>query len=201
MGQLFRKTAELFEYSSPDQTIVEIGSDRYEGSTAFFAEQADKHQLWLHTIDIDGACAHRIRQTAAQYLDRIKFYQEDGMGWAANYYGPGIHTVYLDNFDWDWEPGHPNKMIEEQRAWYALKGIEMNNKNCQRNHYEQMVFLLPFMGVDSVVCLDDTYQHNGEWTGKGGLVVPFLEYNGYEILHNEDYGVILGSGKYTEKVI
>ena len=201
MGQLFRKTANLFSYSSPNQAIVEIGSDRYEGSTAFFAEQSSKHQLWLHTVDIDGNCAHRIRRTANEYLARIKFYQQDGVDFARHYRGPGIHTVYLDNFDWDWEPGNPNRMIDEQRTWYALRGYEMNNENCQLAHYDQMVNLMPFIADDSIVCLDDTYQINNEWTGKGGMIVPFLVDNGYEILHNEDYGVILGSGKYTKKVI
>lgn len=200
MGQLFRKTVDLFEHSSPQQCIVEIGSDRYEGSTAFFAECANNHKLWLYTVDIDGECEFRIRRTASKHLGRVRFYQQDGVEFASNFRGPGIHTVYLDNFDWDWEPGNPNRMIDEQRIWYSLKGYELNNNNCQRAHYEQMVHLIPYMAEDSVVCLDDTYQIDDKWTGKGGEVVPFLLLNGYEIIHNEDYGVILGSGKYTEKV-
>lgn len=202
MGLIYRKTQDYFDHSQPDQLIVEIGSDRYEGSTAFFAEKSYQHHMWLKTVDIDGDCAHRIRRTANPYINRVQFFQQEGCEWARKYHcESNIHTLYLDNFDWDWEPGHPNRMIDEQRVWYALYGIEMNNTNCQNAHWEQMVHMMPWMAESSVVCLDDTYKDNkGNWTGKGGLVVPFLLINAYEILHYEEYGVILGSGKYSEKV-
>jgi len=201
MGSCYLKTQDYFTHSRIDQHIIEIGSDRYEGSTAFFGKMASVHHLWLDTVDLDRACAYRIQKTAGDYIQRIKFHNADGEEWAFQYKGPEIHTVYLDNFDWDWEPGNPNRMIEEQRVWYALRGIDMNNDNCQDAHLRQMVHLMEYMADDSIVCIDDTYLLDGEYTGKGGTTIPFLITNGYRVLHNKDYGVILGSGKYRESVI
>jgi len=51
------------------------------------------------------------------------------------------------------------------------------------------------MTDNCVVCLDDTYLHNGVYIGKGGAVVPYLLVNGFEILLTQDYGVIMGRTK------
>ena len=83
-------------------------------------------------------------------------------------------------------------MIAQQRTWYALKGIEMNNLDCQVQHLHQMLYLIPYMSDRAVVCVDDTYEYNGVFIGKGGAVVPYLLAIGYTILEKEDNGVILG---------
>jgi len=104
-------------------------------------------------------------------------------------------VLYLDNFDWDWEVGTWKSRIEEQRVWYQERGIEMNNVNCQVAHLTQMQNLLLNMTDNCIVCLDDTYLHNGVYIGKGGAVVPYLLVNGFEILLTQDYGVIMGRTK------
>jgi hypothetical protein len=42
--------------------------------------------------------------------------------------------------------------------------------------------------------VDDTYEYNGVFIGKGGAVVPYLLGQGFGMLAAKDYGVILGRG-------
>jgi hypothetical protein len=103
-------------------------------------------------------------------------------------------VLYLDNFDWDWRTDRKQQMIQDQIAWYQQQGLVMNNINCQTTHITQMVNLLPHMSTQCVVCVDDTYEYNGVYIGKGGAVVPYLLGQGFGILAAGDYGVILGRG-------
>ena len=85
-------------------------------------------------------------------------------------------------------------MIQDQVQWYQQRGLLMNNVNSQTAHITQMVNLLPHMASRCVVCVDDTYEYNGVFIGKGGAVVPYLLGQGFNILAAQDYGVILGRG-------
>ena len=175
--------------------VLEIGSDRYEGSSAYFAELADQYNKDFVTIDLDENMPRRLKQCIPKHLqDRVTFIQCDGTEWTKTCIRP-ISILYLDNFDWDWEVGTYSKMIEEQRVWYTERGIEMNNINSQVAHLTQMQNLLPCMTRSCVVCLDDTYIHNGVYIGKGGAVVPYLLANNFKLELAQDYGVIMSRTK------
>jgi hypothetical protein len=85
-------------------------------------------------------------------------------------------------------------MILDQISWYKQQGLTMTNINCQTAHITQMVNLLPHMSDRCVICVDDTYEYNGVFIGKGGAVVPYLLGQGFAIMIARDYGVILGRG-------
>ena len=137
----------------------------------------------------------RLAECIPSHLKSItKFIHCDGTEWTKTCKHQ-ISVLYLDNFDWIWEVGAQDKMIEEQRVWYQERGLTMNNMTCQVAHLTQMQNLLPHMTDNSIVCIDDTILHNGVYTGKGGAVVPYLLMNGFEILLSEDYGIIMRRGK------
>lgn len=195
MGKLYQQTGQHLSGSFPDEVIVEIGSDRWEGSSAYYADLAVAHGMRFISVDLDEGARARIRKTInPDHEPHTEFICADGTAWSANYSGPKIKVLYLDNFDWDWSTNRNQSMIQEQIAWYKNKGIVMNNLNCQSAHLTQMVNLLPHMSVKSLVVIDDTYEYNGVFIGKGGAVVPYLMGQGFGILAAHDYGVILGRG-------
>lgn len=169
--------------------VLEIGSDRYEGSSAYFAKLAEKHKKDFVTVDIDQDMPRRLHKAIPKHLP-YTFVQCEGTEWTTTCTRP-ISILYLDNFDWDWEVGTKSKMIEEQRLWYKEHNIEMNNMESQLAHLRQMKNLLPFMTQQCVICIDDTYKHNGVYIGKGGAVVPYLLVNNFKIELTQDYGVIM----------
>ena len=198
MGSLFREVGQyLVGDFKPHEVIVELGSDRWEGSTAYFADLANTHSTRLITVDIDPEAYHRVIKTVNKnHIERVEFVCADASEWCCRFaqQSKEIKVLYLDNFDWDWEPNKPSEEIQKQQAWYRNIGIDMTNLNCQINHLVQMINLLPSMALKSIVCVDDTYEHNAVYTGKGGAVVPFLIANSYQIIKSGDYGVILGRG-------
>jgi len=197
MGKLYQDVHNYVSTFGPEEIIVEIGSDRWEGSSAYFAQMAKDNSTKLYTCDLDAECESRLRRHIPVELHPYyEFYNENGTYFAAQMMSrlskQYIKVLYLDNYDWDWNIEIENSMIAKQRTWYTLQGIEMNNLDCQTQHLNQMLHLMPLMSRDAVVCLDDTYRHNGVFIGKGGAVVPYLLAIGYTILEERDFGVILG---------
>ena len=195
MGKLYQQVGQHLLGSFPDDVIVEIGSDRWEGSSAYFADLASTHDMRFISVDLDEDARNRLRKTIApEHSELTEFVQAEGTQWTAQYQGPKIRVLYLDNFDWDWRTDRQQQMIQDQVQWYQQRGLFMNNVNSQTAHITQMVNLLPHMTVRCVVCVDDTYEYNGVFIGKGGAVVPYLLGQGFNILAAQDYGVILGRG-------
>lgn len=195
MGKLYQQVGQYLSGKFPGEVIVEIGSDRWEGSSAYFADLANTHGMRFVSVDLDSDARHRLRKTVAlDHAHLTEFVQSEGTRWTADYNGPTIRVLYLDNFDWDWRTDRQEQMIQDQIAWYREKGMVMNNINCQTAHITQMVNLLSYMAAQCVVCIDDTYEYNGVYLGKGGAVVPYLLGQGFGRLAAKDYGVILGRG-------
>jgi hypothetical protein len=183
-----------------DEIIVEIGSERGEGSTEWFDVYAKKLNVDFYSVDVvDTAKTHLTHLTNTNFV-----IAESGSHWAHNdlpKLNKKIKVLYLDNYDW---LGPINNLLpheQEQVAEYQNRGIEMSNLNCQTEHLHQMVGCLPFMSNESIIICDDTpYQdHSGIYIGKNGAVIPYLLSYGYKIVfgrgHNrtclEDNGVIL----------
>jgi hypothetical protein len=135
------------------------------------------------------------REIPAEWLSNCEFVCAEAVEWTRNTTLKNIKVLYLDNFDWDWSTNRQSEMIEQQREWYSSQGITMSNLNSQTSHITQMVNLLPHMSTQCVVCVDDTYEYNGVFIGKGGAVVPYLLGKGFALYQASDYGVILGRGQ------
>lgn len=198
MGHLYKEVGtHVNEQLMADEIIIEIGSDRFEGSTYYFADLAQAHQGKFVTVDIDPDARRRIiKSVPGELLAHTEIVCADADQWTASFSARNqrIKILYLDNFDWDWSTNKTSEMIAQQKTWYADFGIRMNNLNCQTSHIKQMINLMPYMSDRSIVCVDDTYEYNGVYIGKGGAVVPYLMAHGFGILQARDYGVILGRG-------
>lgn len=170
--------------------FVEIGSDRYEGSTTELDRLAGVYQTRLITVDI----LPNARQRLSRQLINTEFVVADGAQWARNYDGPPIACLYLDNFDYMWNINekYTNEHIKRQVEDYANMGIQMTNQNCQQQHMSQMVGLYPHLAQDAVVMFDDTYLLNDCWIGKCGPCVVYLQALGWTVIEQtRDTGVIM----------
>jgi hypothetical protein len=198
MGTTFKSAEKYLPEVSIDDVFVEIGSDRYEGSTEYFADLAVRNNTILHTVDLSNEPQSRI--TRDREIPGIVWHQAEGVEWCRNTWPTlqkKIVCLYLDNFDYDWEVTKPSPNIIKQKQQYQeLFDIEMNNMNCQLTHLQQMMALLPYMSQKSLIICDDTYLSNDCWIGKCGAVVVYLVAHGYQIVDTEkvggySYGVIL----------
>ncbi len=188
MGQLFKEIPEFVEFD-PEQIWVEIGSDRWEGSSVFLADLAMSHDIRFHSIDISNLAYNRIQHP------NITWHISDGEKWCREVLpatGKKVGLVYLDNFDYTWDINAWDNRIRDQKKEYLENyNIEMTNQNCQITHLKQLLALEPYLDDGAVVMCDDTYTLNDCWVGKCGGVVLYLLCKGWDILAAKDFGVIL----------
>lgn len=191
MGAVFKHT-EQYLGNAQDTVFLEIGSDRYEGSTEYFADLAQKHGAEMHSIDIVDDAQKRLRHLP------VRWHLQWGSDWCKDELPKlqkQVSCVYLDNFDYIWDIEQPeSKRSLEQKQWYQdVLDIPMQNQTCQVEHMKQMIEIFPYLTNDAVVAFDDTHTLNDCWVGKCGPIVVWLLAQGFELVRNErfEYGVIL----------
>jgi hypothetical protein len=160
--------------------VVEIGSERGEGSTEYLRAFCDPHGLPFFSVDIDEKVHER-----AKALLGMQAFCMSGERFLEVIAPFPISFLYLDNFDWIWTPKDDEKLMP-QRNRYRELGYEMTNLNSQAAHLRQMELALPLMAEKCVVLLDDTYAtdeppHRRRFDGKGGAVVPYLIAHGFDL--------------------
>jgi hypothetical protein len=195
MANTFHDAIELFEKIGKINTEtvwVEIGSDRGEGSTLALAGQAQRWGTVLHSVDINDKCKRTVHHPS------LICHVEKGSVWAKNYQtnvGQFISLLYLDNFDWIWNPKAIPPWIRDQIEHYQREHEQiMNNRRCQHEHLSQALFLTPWLGKECMVAMDDTYLQNSVWTGKCGAVCVYLEALGFDTVYTSDGGTIMVRG-------
>ena len=208
MGTCYKKVKNYIQGNFPGELVLEIGSDRWEGSSQYFAELAHNLGCKFITVDLDPQAVERAKENAAEFSQDAEFINAEAVKWCKEElpaYNAKVKVLYLDNFDWDWDVNiTDHEMIEPQRAWYKTQGITMSNQNCQVSHFMQMQTILPYMSDECIICIDDTYLYNDVFIGKGGPIVPYLLCNGFDLLLYDKIdsgtGVILGRKSKTNQV-
>jgi hypothetical protein len=201
---------------------IEIGVDRGEGSTKFFADMAKTKATKFYGVDADENQIIRARAvlssqgqavlgTDGQFRlaegplpDHIELTHSFGETFLQKFAAQPVSMVYLDNFDWDyWVGGQEESFVPAQKQHYRdYMGTEMTNINSQKAHLAQAMLLMPMMADNSIIVCDDTWYHpnEGVFIGKCSAVIPFLMLHGFELLHSNGYrqnsGAILG--KFTK---
>lgn len=189
---------------------VEIGVDRGEGSTKFFADLAEKRNIKFYGVDADPeqiARADSAMSTGGVLPSHVNLNAAKGedflLDWRNKTPNEKISLIYLDNFDWDYWLGQQEESfvpIQKQHYRDTMK-VEMLNLNSQLTHLTQAIRMLPLMADNSIVVCDDTWYHPNEgiFIGKCSAVIPLLLVSGYTLLHHSGYrqnsGAILGRFK------
>jgi hypothetical protein len=179
--------------------VVEIGSERGEGSTAYFRDWVSVHSIDFHTVDVtDDALRHFINHAGG--AGDIKFHiTETGHAWCRDVLptlGKQISVLYLDNFDWIDPVNLQYQWLHDQITAYAARGVVMNNENSQEEHRLQTLYCLPYMAPQSIILIDDSWPDTTSptgWGGKCGTAIPLMLAAGYAIA-NTTQGVVCYRG-------
>ena len=186
----------------PHQThacIVEIGSERGEGSTTFFVNFAKKHGVAFYTVDFDPEqYNHAAAICARAGSDNIQAFNMTGEAFLKDVFpsfNKPIFFLYLDNFDFIYD--HIVGLVDNQVAAYRALGVTMNNTNSKIAHLQQTELAEPHMDENGIILCDDTFRRGDAWDGKCASAVPFLLYKGWRILDSDpgtrhhDHGFVL----------
>lgn len=132
MGSLFKKTHECITNIDSGSVIVEIGSDRGEGSTLYFAELAAKYNIELHSVDILNNAQTKISHSS------IKWHTAIGSDWCRDMYpqiNKKISIMYLDNFDYLWNNNRTDDTIDSElwnkSVYDIIKGVDWPPDFCK----------------------------------------------------------------------
>jgi hypothetical protein len=169
-------------------SIVEVGSERGEGSTAFFEEFAKQKGTPFFSVDMDIApheAAKAICGARAYRMTGERFFAEE-----FHKFGLNIHFLYLDNFDWSWGGDEGKQIQDAQSVDYTRNGLVLNNANSQLAHCVQAALATQFM-PKGYILFDDTWKDGDQWTGKGGTAVPMLLNRGFVVARAMGMHVLL----------
>lgn len=220
MGTYYKNVEQYLDRIDPG-VWVELGVDRGEGSTPWFADKAKQHNAEFYGVDMDPdqiAQAEKNLRTKSATVnpdgsmtvtvgdvpDHIHLVNNKGELFLQEFKHQNpdkkISLAYLDNFDWDYWLGRKEEAFVAgvKQNYQDKMGVEMNNINSQITHLLQACHLVSIMTPNSVIVCDDTWvmPEEGIFSGKCSAAIPFLLLHGYRILHNQGYrqnsGVILG---------
>lgn len=160
--------------------IVEIGSQRGEGSTDYFTRLAKKLRRPFYTVDINydvyiwiAHKAHAFLMTGEEFFERV--FPNTGLK-------AGI--IYMDGFDWIWKGMEDRDFIQKQKEDYGKLGFKMNNEASQESHFRQAKAIDDFNQaiIGARILFDDTWPTSWGYDGKGGRAVPHLLNRGYRVV-------------------
>lgn len=220
MGTYYRNVEQFFDKIDTG-VWVELGVDRGEGSTPWFADKAKQHNTKFIGVDMDPDQIKRANHNLASKTatvnsdgsmtvavgdlpNHVTLVAERGEVFLDTFARENPETkislAYLDNFDWDYWLGQEEEAFVAgiKKNYIDKLGAEMNNINSQLTHLLQAIKLVPLMAENSVIICDDTWvmPQEGIFSGKCGAVIPYLLLHGYKLLNHEGYrqnsGAMLG---------
>jgi len=175
--------------------ILEIGMDRGEGSSLALITLAKEREVKY--VGVDMMEHEQWLYWKEQNHPWCEFHVCTGESFAENT-NDTFGIVYLDNFDWDyWATKHNERMGitlpgNYIKSWNLeniykinLPGVELTNEQSQIAHLTQIKLLN--LDYNCVVICDDTWFDTleGQWMGKCGAVVPYLQSEGFEVVRKK----------------
>lgn len=195
MGTHYRKIESYLDLID-DGDWIEIGVDRGEGSTKYFADQARSRNVSFVGVDIDTdqiELATKNCSVDGKLPENVELVVDKGEDYLKAQHDTDrqFSLIYLDNFDWDYWLDVPDEpFVPAQRAKYpGLLGIPMLNINSQLTHFIQALNMMPLLTDNCLVVCDDTWlePRDGVFIGKCSAVVPFLLSQGFRIVEHYGY--------------
>ena len=175
------KAYKLIEQLDVSGAIVEIGSERTEGSTTFLYDFAQRKGLPFYTVDFNRD----------QYLNALKITRGQGafhmtgeefLGNIFPLLNQKVGFAYLDNFDLVTTDGRD---WTERKGLYKSYGFEMNNTNSKIAHMTQAVLVEHNAAKNCHILFDDTWiNEKNEFEGKGAWAIRPMINSKFTIRNN-----------------
>jgi len=196
MSMKFTEALQFIKDFEIEGDLLEIGSDRGDGSTYIFATLAKNLDRKLFSVDVDNDVIDHNREEFGKlpFSLPVEFFNQTGEDFLDENKDLKFSIVLLDNFDWDWNPHNPEAHIVAQQTRYREQfNLVMNNHQSQFTHLRQAIRLTDMLTDEAMIICDDTYwaQEYGTYTGKCGAVIPYLEILGFSVVLNKDHGIVL----------
>jgi hypothetical protein len=153
----------------PGELILEVGTDRGEGSTGYLASLG----VPLITIDIDADRLHDLGEQAN--VRKVHGRAEELLAdWDWDAVEAPIRFAWLDGHDWPYD-GQDGNEAEFYRRQYEARGQLYNRPASRDSHLAIAQAIADYVPTGGVIAIDDTWRrHNGSFDGKGGSAVPWL---------------------------
>ena len=169
--------------------VIEIGSERGDGSTEYFYNYCKKNKLDFYTIDFNPTIIENVKNHG--WGIPYCMMGEEFMMYTFPKLNKKIWFAYLDNYDWTWEGSDEWDWVKAQKQEYLDLGIRLKNEECRRVHLEQAIEINKYLVPGGYILIDDTWETETGYEGKGGTVVPYLLNNGYVLVPVEDHNAKL----------
>jgi hypothetical protein len=179
--------------------LLEIGTTREsaagQSSTRRLAEFCHSQRFHFITVDMDSANTDLAAQMFRENGYPFEAVHSKGEDFLARYSGT-IDMAFLDAYDFD----HGKHTEFRQARYEKFLGSRIDESECHRMHLECARLLIPISAPWSLLCVDDTWLHEGHWTAKGTLAVPHLLENGFHFLDIRNRAVLMGSNYWLESL-
>lgn len=168
-------------------SVVEIGTERGEGSTKYLSTWSLQNNNKFYTVDFDKS-----RPIFSE--KHINQFYTTGESFFENIFPTNekICFAYLDGFDWIWGNiiDSPPDWINDQIQSYKEHGLEMNNINSQLSCLNLTINVHKYAADKCIILMDDTFlTHEQIYSGKGGAACIWLLSQGWNRIHTPNMAV------------
>lgn len=170
--------------------LIEIGTTREtvpgQGSTKKLAELCQKLSLHFITVDMDPHNTHRARELFKEMGVSFDAVTAKGEDYLRAYEGQ-FDFVFLDAYDFD----HGMHSDLRQSRYKKYLGVPINDSDCHQMHLDCAQSVNAKLADRGLVCMDDTWLDDGQWTAKGTLAMPYLLNNGFKLMDVRNRAALL----------
>lgn len=164
---------------APTGSIIEVGSERTDGSTTWLKTLAQWRDVPFYTIDMNAEAYRRAYEVTRGHGLAVHGRAEIVL---ADWSDRPPSFVFLDGHDWPytWCEGADWATRLESEV-YAPLGLAVTREASQQSHRD-VSEVINRAGWSTVAVFDDTWPTpSGGWDGKGGTAVPYLLERGWRI--------------------
>ena len=171
--------------------LVEIGSTREnipnQGSRLKLAQFCLTQAIDFISVDMDPhntqAAQACFQQLGAGHFQAVNAKGEDYLAQRTD----TIDFAFLDAYDFD----HGNHSALRQSRYTRYLGAPISDPLCHQMHLDCAKSIVPNMPAHGLICIDDTWLDNNQWTAKGTLAMPYLLANGFELIEARNRAALL----------
>lgn len=194
--EFIKRHAQLYRNSAGDHkpVLIEVGTTREsasgQGSTRRLMEICANESFHFITVDMDSANTEMAKAMFEKNGLAFEAVHSKGEDYLEAYEGR-MDFVFLDAYDFD----HGKHSERRQARYEKFLGSRIDEMQCHKMHFDCARSIIGKLSELGVVCVDDTWLHDGEWTAKGTLAVPFLLDAGMMLLDVRNKSVLLGGAE------